>query len=57
MILSLLIKVLAVCGLCAWVSAFIPSTHSNRYVQIALDLLNLAGGNIYLSKNKDDPRP
>jgi len=54
--MELLIKVLAFCGACAWVAAFTPSTHSNQFIQILLDFINFAGGNIHRGKNKDDTR-
>lgn len=54
--MELLIKVLAVCGACAWASAFLPSQHSNQFVQMLLDAANLIGGNIHRAKNADDKR-
>lgn len=53
---DLAIRILAVCGACAWASAFLPSTHSNQFLQILLDLINFLGGNINRAKNQDDPR-
>jgi hypothetical protein len=54
--IGLLIKALAVCGACAWIAAFTPSTHSNQFLQILLDAINFVGGNIHRAKNQDDKR-
>lgn len=54
--IDLAIKLLAIAGACAWLSAFLPSTHSNTTIQLILDAMNFAGGNIHRAKNKADPR-
>jgi len=54
--IAILIKVLAFCGACSWVSCILPSQHGNSFVQLFLDAANVFGGNIHRGKNKDDAR-
>jgi len=47
---------LSASGIAAWVSTFLKSKHSNTFIQLLADTLNVIGGNIFRGKNADDDR-
>lgn len=53
---EMIVGIFATSGVAAWLSAWLTSKDNNTFIQLAKDLLNAFGGNIWNGKNADDDR-